>query len=522
MTRSEMSSTSTVLTPSRRHFLLALICAMFAAGSATGQIVQSLRFEIPVSKDEASFEIIPAESDGLFLHRRVRIDNRDQLQLVKLDTTFSISWNGFLPLDARFELMGKRNTGKKLYLLFRHRELARKDLELVVMDNATGQFMRHKVRNYIPFVPTDFQITDRAAIVGGYFNSVPVVIYYSLLNNTTKVLPGLLNEAGELTQIKTDSTGAFDVLISAKNAEYQKTIWIKSYDPNGDILYQYPLKPEGNKHLIFARSVKTENNMQLVAGTYGGRNSNYSKGIFIASIDPSGLQQLKYYSYGDLNNFFKYMKVKREMRVKERIERRRIRGQKVRFNYRFIVHEIVPYNNQFVLLGEAFYPKYVQVDRTSYHGFFNPFLYAGGPVRNGRIFDGYRYTHAVVMGFDQNGKLIWDNSFEINDVKTFSLEQFVKLEMQKEKIALLYAFNNELRSKIIQGNEVLEGKTYFPIKTNYPGDIAKLVKSASSKLNYWYGDYFYAFGVQELTNAASGSRRVFFVNKISYSDSAQN
>jgi hypothetical protein len=502
-----------------RYVLHAVFFLLFSI-PAYSQFVQSDRFEIPVDRNEAPFEVIPAEKDGLFLFRRVLTPDGDKLQLMKLDTSFSLRWQGFLPVNSRFELMGKRDLNNKLFLLFRHREIVRKDLELVVLENETGNFVRHQIRNYIPFVPSDFQITKMAAIIGGYFNSVPVVIYYSFSTQTSKVLPGLLNESGELTQVKTDSTGGFDLLISARNHQNQKTIWIKSYDREGNLLYQIPLQTEGNKHLIFARSLKTGNDMQVVAGTYSTtRNSEYSKGIFIATIDPNGLQQMRYYNYGDLGNFFKYMKAKREQRVRQRIQLRKIRGKKVRLNYRFIVHEIVPYQNQFVLLGEAFYPKYINTDRGTYYGgFFNPFYLNPGSIRNGRIFDGFRYTHAVVMGFDKNGNLLWDNSFEINDVKTYTLEQFVKLEMHPDKIALLYAFDNQLRSKIIQGNEVLEGKSYYPLRGNASGDIAKNERSSSSKLNYWYDNFFYAFGVQEINNEDLGSRRIFFLSKINYND----
>lgn len=512
-----MSSTLTGLTPTK--MLLRLFLFLFPV-AVHAQFDQPDRIEIPVSRDEAAFEIIPAYEDGLFLTRKVIEGPSQNLQLIKLDTAFNLSWQGLLPMDRNFELMGKRTVKDRLFLLFRHRELIRKDLELVILDNATGGFVRYDIKNYIPFVPSDFQVTQAGVLVGGYFNNVPVVIFYSFSTNTTKVLPGLVNESGELTQIETDEMGNFDVLIAARNFMNQKTIWVKSYDREANLISQYALQPEGNKHLIFARSVKTRNNMKLVAGTYAtSRNSEYSKGIFIASVDPAGYQQIRYYNYGDLKNFFKYMKAKREQRVKERIALRHVRGKKVKFNYRFIVHEIVPYENQFVLLGEAFYPKYITVDRQA-GSFFGPFYYGGtGMIRNGRVFDGFRYTHAVVMGFDPNGKLLWDNSFEINDVKTFSLEQFVKLETQQDKIALMYVYNNQLRSKIIKGNEVVEGKTLYPLRTSFSTDVARSEKNSESRLNYWYDRYFYAFGIQEISNAQTGTRRVFFVNKIGYRQS---
>src|SRR5205085_2824428 len=186
---------------------------------------------------------------------------------------------------------------------------------------------------------------------------------FSLKQFNSRVLPGLFNESGELTQIRTYPDASFDVLISAQNARRQRTMWVKNYDAQGNLKKNFALNTDDNKHLIFGRSIKTNNNSQIVAGVFGARYSEFSHGIFIANIDPEGNQQIRYYQFADLENFFKYMKAKREQRVKSRIERRKIKGKKIRLNYRFMVHELVPYKNQFVLLGEAFYPRYKTLDR---------------------------------------------------------------------------------------------------------------------------------------------------------------
>ncbi len=476
----------------------AVVILVVLALPSFGQVSQTNRFEFQINANEKAFEVIAAQEYGLFLQRRFREIASDRIEIVKLDTSFIVNWSGFLGVDTKFIQAGKYAAFGKLFLLFRFQDYSQNNFELVSIDEATGNYNKYSIRNFIPFSPSEFYVTESAALVGGYFNRVPVVLHFSFITQKTKILPGLLNEVGELTQIRPYADGSFDVLISSRNFKGLQTIWIKNYDSEGNLQQNSSLDPESNKHLIFGRSVKTSNNVQVVAGVYGNRNSEYSRGFFLASLDPSGMEQLRYYNYADLENFFRYMKAKREERVKNRIHRKKIKGKKIRLNYRLLVHEIVPYNDQFILLGEAFYPSYINT------------------MGNSRIFDGFRYTHAVVMGFDQNGKLLWDNSFEINDVKAFTLEQFVKLEVIENKIALLYLFNNELRSKIIQDNMVLEGKTIEPIKTNDTNKIIKREEPDFNKLDYWYGNYFYAHGIHEVTSPGSGKRRVFFINKIRY------
>ncbi|RAV99803.1 hypothetical protein [Pseudochryseolinea flava] len=494
-------------------FCFALITSL----SLSGQVKQSARLELPLYQGESKFEIVPSSNRGLYLYRWISTDQADALELIKLDTAFSVIWRGFLPLDQHLKFLSLKVARDNFYVLFRRENQGRNNFSLYAIEGRTGNFIRHDIKNYITFTPLEFQVTDSAALMAGYFNRVPVVTHFDFRSNRSKILPGLLNEIGELTQVKTNDDGSFNVLIAARNYAGQKTIWIKTYDPSGKLLSNIPLESEDNKTLIFARSLKMENNVQIVAGVFGAQRSDYSRGFFMASIDPSsGMQQIRYYNFHELQNFFKYMKAKREIRVKKRIERRKIKGKRIKFNYRFLVHELVPHNGQFILLGEAFYPHYITADRSGF-GFFSPYAYSGAQqLRDGRIFDGYYYTHAVVMGFDVNGDIIWDNSFEINDVKTYTLEQFVRLEIQDDKIVLLYLYENELRTKIIEGNNVVEGKTIEPLTTS--SEMDEILKEDHEKgdLNYWYQSFFYAAGIQEINNPKLGRRRVFYVNKISY------
>ena len=500
---------------SRSITIFALL--ILISSSIDAQVIQTRRFELPIIDNE-KFEIIPADEHGLYLYQQLLDISEDRIQIARLDTALNRQWSGYLPVPKNYVLAGTRAHQGKLHMIFRFRDYTRASLYLFVIQPESGHFDQYEIRSYIPFAPSEFQVSGSSVLLGGYFNRIPLVLHFSMATQKSKVLPGMFNEAGELTQIRCYDDGTFDVLISALNMKRQRTIWIKNYDTEGNLSRQFALDP-GDKHLIFGRSIKLEGDMQIVAGVYGThRSTEFARGIFVSSVDPSGIEHTRYYNFADLDNFFKYMRAKREQRVKERIERRKVKGKKIRFNYRFLVHEIVPYNDQYVLLGEAFYPRYHSIDRGPYGAaFFAPMGGGSSVIRNGRIFDGYYYTHAVVMGFDQKGKVLWDNSFEINDVKTMTLEQFVKLEVLEDKIALMYLYDNKLRSKIIKNNDVLEGKSIDPVMTLRASDVVKK-ENNTNKLEYWYKDYMYAYGVQDIVNAQQGARRVFFINKLTYAD----
>jgi hypothetical protein len=474
------------------------------------QPVDVARYEVMLDRNETGYETISSNDHGLFLQRMGTGPKFNHIELIHLDTALSEKWNGSITVEKNYLVFGQTVFQNNLYLLLRYRDYSRNDLILIAVDNESGNYVQYKIKGYIPFAPAEFHVMTKGVVIGGYFNRTPLALYFSLEDFKSKVLAGLLNETGELNQIRVNDDETFDLLISAPNVQRQRTIWLKRYDGHGNLISNLSLE-SADKHLIFGRLFSTDDNMQIVAGVYGNRSTEYSRGIFISTIDPAGYQQTRYYSFGDLENFFKYMKAKREKRVKERIERRKIRGKKTKFNYRFLLHQVIPYNDQFLLLGEAFYPKYSYIDR-------NPYLFFSsrgnfGSLQNGRVFDGYYYTHAVIMAFNKKGDLLWDNSFEIKDVKSFKLEQFVRAKLLNDRIAMFYIYDNKLRSKIIQDNDVVEAKTQDLPHNAY--EVNRPVGSTAATLNYWYDDVLFAYGMEDIeTPGGRHKRRVFHISKI--------
>jgi len=485
--------------------------------SCFGQIDQQARYELLLNENDEndSYQVSSLAENGILVYRRVLGQKEDQLELVKVDTLLQENWRGFIALEKSLQVAHIKVQDQLIFILLKSGNYTSGDFQVIATNAENGNFKVYTIKNLIPFSPTDFLVTSYGMMLGGYFNYRPLVLFFSFQTERAKILPGFFNEQGELNQIKPYENGSIDVILSAKNFERKKCLWIRNYSAEGDLIKTTVLEPDANKNLIFGRSVKMPDEAQVVAGVYGSRNTEYSRGIFVADINQFGEYNINYYNFSELQNFFSYMKAGREKRVKERIERRKIKGKKIRFNYRLLVQEVVPYGNQFIMLGEAFYPKYTYSSRNSYgaHSYYsNPMM------RGDRIFDGYQYTHAVVIGFDANGKLKWDNSFEINDVKTFDLQQFVKIAPTDNHIALLYLYNNLIRSKIIRDDQVLEGKTTDPVKSKFASDVIKEKDTQNSKLDYWYPRHFFASGVQRVGNQQADGfyRKVFFINKLKY------
>jgi hypothetical protein len=497
------------------QFLNAWILVLFSAVTGIAQLQQESRFEIPLlDEDRVGYEVAGAQEAGVVLYKTYYGEARDQIELIRLDSALKKKWEGFITVEKDFTPFASQVLNNRCFFLLRNESNPFANFKLLSVDLDSSVYVLRTIRNNIPFNPTEFLAVNGAVFIGGYFNYRPLVLHYSWQNDQSRVLPGFFYEQGEITQMKDVGNGSVDIIVSARFFDKKKSLWIRNYSLEGDLNKTIILQADPDKHLLFGRTVTMPDGSQLVSGVYG-RNIEYSRGVFVAKVDAMGSYTIRYYNFAELQHFFKFMKAKREERVKKRIERRKIKGKKNRFNYRLMVDDLILVNGEIVMLGEAFYPRYVYPNRS-----ISMAPIAGTFGGGNLIFDGYYYTHAVAIGFTPEGKIKWDNSFEINDVKTFRLVQLVKAVPRPDHMSLLYLFGNDIRTKSIIGSQMLEGKTKVPLQPLLKSDAVIEKSTFRSNLQRWYNDTFYAAGVQRIKNMADAGvpseRKVFFINKVVY------
>src|SRR5690606_24529791 len=165
----------------------------------------------------------------------------------------------------------------------------------------------------------------------------------------------------------------------------------------------------------------------------------------------------------------------------------------------------------YLFLGEAYYPTYRTETYTTYVN--------GQPVQSTRqVFDGYQYTHAVLAKFSKEGDIIWDQIFEMNpSYKPMAVTRFIRIAKgSQDALNLVFANRNTIVSKSFSfDGEVIYDKTSEPIETNIEGDQTK---RSFSRINYWYDDYFLAYGSQVIKNKEEEKKKrtVYFISKIKF------
>ncbi|WMN11279.1 hypothetical protein QYS49_37825 [Marivirga salinae] len=487
----------------------------------SAQISQPLRFEIEIENLDNDYYVVSAKEDGLFLFKELdeKTDNNEFVwEIIRLDTSLLEINRREVVIDQKFSFRGYSYDNGNFVMLFQEGLDYAKDLLFLTFSLNGDTFQSYLYENLVPIKLTEFEIKNDAVVFGGNVNMRTVVMMYNFTAKKGVVLPGFYNDRSSLLQIVTDTDDKWVRIITSDRMPNKRYgITVRAFSTMGEQVFTNELLAKEDLSLTDGRIVNSSEGGNLLAGTYSvRRRTETSRGIYVADFDKSEKDQINYYNYGDLENFFNYMREKRKERILKRIARKKVKGRKLRFSYRLFVQDIIKQNKENILIGEAYYPTY---SNRSYGYGFSPYSY--DPFTSGRstqVFDGYKYTHAVIIAFDDEGKLLWDNSFEINDLKSFQLEEHVQLAFLKNEIVMLYLYDQQLKIKVIKNNEIVEGKYTEDLKLMYDSDEMKSNDEELEGLEHWYGNNFYAYGVNKVKNLRDENiklnRKVFFINKI--------
>ncbi len=316
------------------------------------------------------------------------------------------------------------------------------------------------------------------------------------------------------------------MLLTIKNhiPSKQNYMYLNHYDLQGNSKASLELKTNNNKRkLNTAKLLSLNNSSEVIIGTYNNKVKGYnanaannafqenSSGIYFTKVVNGMQKDITFYNFSALKNFYSSLNNKQAFRMKKKEIRKKAKGEEMSFEYSLLLHDIIVRNDQLIFIAEAYYPEYHEVSYNTYDSY-------GRPITSTyTVFDGYRYTNAIIVCFDNDGKLLWDNSFEMSNILASKLGKRVNVLFDGDDIILTYSNDGEIASKVIRGNEVIENKDYTPIQTSYNND--KVISDNNSDMEYWYDNYFISYGYQRIKNTSIESkskRTVFYFNKISF------
>ncbi|MFT4738833.1 MAG: hypothetical protein ACI8QD_001302 [Cyclobacteriaceae bacterium] len=472
------------------------------------------RIEFLFEDNDLSFTIINGAENGLLVVKETSVRNAYGYGwvLYKLDQDLKTEWTKLLIVPFDYSFNGWDHYNGQFHLLFASSPFNSEEFSIFQVDGLTAKVDEYKISTVFPINLSHFEVVDRSILLAGSVSYRPAVLTFDLDELKPRVIPGIYNGNSDLLDVYVnDAARFFTVTMLERTFEKRFTINFKSYSMDNKLLQSNVIIPGERRSVIDGAPTQFPGGVQYVAGAYSIKSPDYSRGLYLAKFESGQQSYVKYINYSELGNFFDYMGRKRRDRIEERISRRREKGKKTRFSYRLLVHDIIQLEDQFLLIAEAYYPRYSN---------YNLGPYASGSGNGLATISGYKYTHALVVSFDKNGKRLWDHSFAIDDVVKTQLDKTVQVVAHEDRVELHYLEENVIRSKLVINNEVIEGNSYTPVRLSSERDEFVIRDPEVEGLQHWYDDVLYAYGEQQIQHRLSErvktKRDVFYINKVRY------
>jgi len=487
----------------KKHIFTILF--LWFAISATAQLTQGKRIEFDRRNDvDEENLVIPLNKSGVLImqskveayHRKATFD------FYKYDSTLTQIWKTtFLP-DPDYDLMKTFRNQYFMYVLFK--KIDKIDIGVLRIDLETGDKSYTEGNLLTNMNIEHFVVLQSKAFIGGKYNDRPVVVMFSFFDYTSKVLPEVHSNNLEINELDVDEQGNFLYLMLKNDRNCQ--FIVKKYSYEGKLMKSFTL---GNRDTtpISGEVLNIDKEHPILMGNYADGCSLFALGFYVQQLNEDS--KIQYINFADLDNFFSFMSAKREEKIKQRIKQRKQKGKDVKLRYRLFLHDIIPSNDGWIMLAEVFYPEYKSTQNAT--GWNNWRNYRIG----NDVYNNFRYSHAIVCGFDKSGKLVWNNSVSLKDIESSELNAKVQMTQQDDYHILAYPDEKLIRTAVIRGNEKVKNLENFDLKASSESD--RIVAAERTNLAAWYGKSFLVYGYQSVQrNNEIMNTDVFYISKLTY------
>ena len=353
-----------------------------------------------------------------------------------------------------------------------------------------------------------FTLTLVPVIWGIKIYNEPVQIFYNdfKTGNKGKIQPVTKGECTVFATKANPKSGVYALII--KNI-YKKKASIKyfEYDKNGKEIRHTELEGLNEKNLLSGSLIIVNDSTFAFVGTYNNderrkMNSNNSAlGMFVSTIVNGKESIIKFHPFSEFTNAKKAL----DFRNLKRFEESKRKGENIDLGFKLLMHQdIIQMDSVYVLLSESYFPEY---HFETYNNFY-------GSMYSDQVFDGYRFSHAITAGFNNQGDLLWDNIFKISDIISYNLDENVIVYFDGTTQVMLYYADGIIYSKVISGNKIIYKKDETEVQT--VGDNERVLYENYGKIYHWYGPYFLLTGFQQVMDDRGKRRKVYFFLKLKF------
>jgi hypothetical protein len=532
-----MESTSTISFVTTVVLLSLLSGFQVHCQAQDSPFIHQQRYEQKQKSADEPFTIISLKEKGLALIRGKNKyeENKQKWDVLLLDSALNEKHAFEILVKERYPLIGYEYVGDDLFLLYRMGDFSRSALELIQLDLKGGnEKARFEIKPELDFKITHFNKAGRTMVLGGYVNNDPAVLLYSLDDNQIKVVPGFFQKDNELVELRVNQNQTFNILMIDRSTRTDRKLVFRTFDESGKMLLEDIVPLGDNRMLQTAISSALERDELMVLGTWGDRQGRQASGFFSLPVDPFSDQKINYINFGELKHFTDYLNSKRAARIKENANEAVAQDRIPSFSAYVMPFRVDEHKDGFLLLSEVYnagsspnsnyFSPYSPYGTNPYFNpmwpgyypgmrVYRPYMY-GNNVRNA---EEIKTQSAVLTSFDATGKIKWDQSFKLDEVKKEAVEQVSDYYFDGANTYFAYIKESELHYKVIEENEGLVREGVEKLALLEPQDEKRNERESDEGIRHWFGNTFYVWGYQTIRNVSKEDDRVrdvFFISKL--------
>lgn len=489
------------------RILLILFLLLCTAVVYAQEPTQPVRLELPFSRTETSVEVQALPDSSILVYHKTgnAWNTKADFFFTKYNHKLEEVWRTTIDLPPRYEFIRYFTEAPYTYMVFSGDKPEEYIFTRTDIYNGKTDTKKYELKDINAIHEFSVLQGNYFLIGSNRFSPKPFLLHLKPGDEKPKQLPSVYGEESTFSDMLADlESRRLDVVLTESNGRVSR-LQVKSFDADGELLSNHFILQQNDKSLLNAEITPGDSAQKMLLGTYGTRDLRFTSGFFSTPVS-SAYSSGDFYSILQLKNFLKYMKPRREERTRAREKERLRAGKEPLYRFRILLHDLITTPTGYVLAGEAYYPQY----RNNLSQF---------PLERRQAFgqhtEGYKRTHAVAMGFDKEGNLLWDNTFPLKDVVSMDLVHTVEVAWAQDgRVIMAYPDDDKIIYHIMQEDKFDDKEQKLEIMTYNENEKIQLTENPG--IIRWYNNNFVAFGFQRIKVSGAEPRPVFYLNKISF------
>jgi hypothetical protein len=317
----------------------------------------------------------------------------------------------------------------------------------------------------------------------GTVKNVPCILVYNMLTGTQHItfIPGMdkNNRVSFLSTV--EAAPSIQVMYFHSKPKKIDAQYIVSINEFGEIEGKpVSIMAQKEKLLIDGNVTWVDEHTSLICGATGEKSS-IAKGMYILEIKDGEIIRRNDYNFNDFKDFYSLLNEK----TQKKIEKKKSKKKNFESQCYMVTHPVVFSDKTWTVVGEVFYPTYRTETQTSY-------VNGKTVTRTVQVFDGFQYTHAVVLQVDEELEKIKDFTFELEiSENPMSPKKYIRTAQAGSQLNFYYVDVFNFGHASIEDGE-LEVSPLVDIVDDEKDlkDSEKVTNRISSNVKYWYKDFY--------------------------------